>query len=141
MGGGPRKDKKFINKLMYQIKNGSKELFIVDDKLGTPTYTHDFAKTVKAILNNELWGLYNVVCTEITSRLEVAFELLKILNLDQIIKITPVKSDFWKNEYFAKRPDSERLLTSKLDILGLNNMRSWKLSLKEYIETAYSNYL
>ena len=37
MGGGPRKDKKFIQKLMSQIKNGANELFIVDDKDGTPT--------------------------------------------------------------------------------------------------------
>jgi len=141
MGGGPRKDKKFINKLMHQIKNGSKELFIVDDKLGTPTYTYDFAKTVQSLLTEELWGLYNVVCTDITSRLEVANELLNILNLDNSIKIIPVNSDFWAKEYFVKRPASERLLTSKLDILGLNNMRSWKFCLKEYIETAYSDFL
>ena len=36
-----KKDKKFIQKLMAQIKNGKKELHVVDDKFGTPTYTHD----------------------------------------------------------------------------------------------------
>ena len=46
MGGGPQKDKKFIQKLMKQIKEGKKELFVVNDKDGTPTYTHDFAKNV-----------------------------------------------------------------------------------------------
>ena len=44
MGGGPNKDKKFIQKLMKQLKEGRRELFIVNDKDGTPTYTHDFAK-------------------------------------------------------------------------------------------------
>ena len=43
MGGGPNKDKKFVNKIVKQIQAGQKELFVVDDKLGTPTYTHDFA--------------------------------------------------------------------------------------------------
>ncbi len=38
MGAGPKKDKKFVQKIMSQIKNGKKELFIVNDKLGTPTY-------------------------------------------------------------------------------------------------------
>jgi len=123
MGGGPQKDKKFINKLMLQIKNETKELFIVDDKLGTPTYTHDFANTVDTLLNKELWGLYNVVCQEITSRIEVAQELVKILNLENKVKITPVKSAYWGKEYFAKRPASERLITSKLNILGLNNKK------------------
>jgi dTDP-4-dehydrorhamnose reductase len=34
MGGGIKKDKKFINKIFQQIKEGKKELFVVDDKLG-----------------------------------------------------------------------------------------------------------
>ncbi|MBT6050600.1 MAG: sugar nucleotide-binding protein, partial [Candidatus Scalindua sp.] len=53
MGSGPSKDKKFIQKLMKQLKDGSKELFIVDDKDGTPTYTHDFALTVKELFQKE----------------------------------------------------------------------------------------
>ena len=46
---------------MQQIKDGKKELFIVDDKDGTPTYTHDFAKNVRALIEKEYWGLYNMV--------------------------------------------------------------------------------
>ena len=46
MGGGPKKDKKFIQKIMKQIKNGQNELNIVNDKMGTPTYTHDLARNV-----------------------------------------------------------------------------------------------
>ena len=38
MGGGPEKDKKFIQKLMLQIKNGVKELKVVNDKDGTNIY-------------------------------------------------------------------------------------------------------
>ena len=50
MGGGPNKDKKFIQKIMKQIQSGNKELYIVNDKLGTPTYTHDFANNVKLLI-------------------------------------------------------------------------------------------
>ena len=82
MGAGPFKDKKYIQKLMKQIKDGKKELFIVDDKDGTPTFTHDFAKNVKALIEKEYWGLYNMVCEGQTSRLEVANELLSLLNLN-----------------------------------------------------------
>ena len=39
MGGGPEKDKKFVNKIFKQIVAGSTELKVVGDKLGTPTYT------------------------------------------------------------------------------------------------------
>ena len=79
MGGGPKKDKKFINKIMLQLKEGKKELFVVNDKLGTPTYTHDFAHNVKLLVEKEFWGLYNMVCDGITGRLEVAQELIKYL--------------------------------------------------------------
>lgn len=141
MGSGPKKDKKFIQKLMKQIKDGKKELFIVDDKDGTPTYTQDFAKTVKELLNKEYWGLYNCVCGGQTSRLEVAQELLKILGKENEIKITTVSSDYFKDVYFAERPASERLITKKLDLRGVNQMRDWKVALKEYIENYYIGYL
>lgn len=141
MGSGPKKDKKFIQKLMKQLKDGKEELFIVDDKDGTPTYTHDFAKNVKLLIEKEYWGLYNLVCGGQTSRLEVAEELLKLLNLENKIKLTAVKSDYFKEIYFAERPPNERLINRKLNIRGLNIMQDWRPALKEYINTYYKNYL
>jgi dTDP-4-dehydrorhamnose reductase len=141
MGSGPRKDKKFIQKLMKQIKDGKKELFIVNDKDGTPTYTHDFARTVKGLIEKEYWGLYNCVCGGQTSRLEVAQELIKVLGKENEIKINVVTSDHFKEIYFAERPASERLLTKKLDMRGVNQMRDWRVALKEYIDNYYNNYV
>lgn len=141
MGSGPKKDKKFIQKLMKQLKEGKKELFIVNDKDGTPTYTHDFAKTVKELISREYWGLYNCVCGGQTSRLEVAKELLKILGKDKEVKITTVTSEYFKDVYFAQRPASERLVTKKLELRGVNKMRDWKIALKEYIDNYYQDYL
>lgn len=141
MGSGPRKDKKFIQKLMKQIKDGKKELFIVNDKDGTPTYTHDFAKTVKALIEKEYWGLYNCVCGGQTSRLEVSQELLKVIGKENEIKINIVTSEYFKDVYFADRPASERLITKKLDIRGINQMRDWRVALKEYLDCYYQNYL
>lgn len=141
MGSGPSKDKKFIQKLMKQIKDGKKELFIVNDKDGTPTYTHDFAKTVKALIAKEYWGLYNCVCGGQTSRLEVSQELLNILGKEDEVKITTVSSDYFKDIYFAERPASERLVTKKLDLRGVNQMRDWRIALKEYVENYYAGYL
>lgn len=141
MGAGPKKDKKFIQKIMIQLKEGKKELNIVNDKLGTPTYTHDFARNVKLLLEEELWGLYNVVCGGITGRLEVAEYLIKLLGLENEIKINPVDSEYWKEEYFAERPPSERLVDKKLDLRNVNIMRDWKICLKEYLEDYYEGYL
>ncbi len=141
MGAGPGKDKKFIQKLMKQLKEGKKELFIVDDKDGTPTYTHDFAKNVKALVQKEYWGLYNMVCGGQTSRYEVAQELLKILKLTDKVKITPVNSDYFKDIYFAERPPCERLENRKLKIRNINLMRNWRVALEDYIGAYYKGYL
>lgn len=141
MGAGPKKDKKFIQKLMAQIKAGKKELFIVDDKDGTPTFTHDFAKNVKLLIEKEYWGLYNMVCGGQTSRLEVAQELLSILQLENKIKLTSVSSDYFKDIYFAERPPCERLINRKLEIRNINIMQDWRIALREYIAEYYNGYL
>jgi dTDP-4-dehydrorhamnose reductase len=141
MGAGPAKDKKFIQKLMKQLKEGKKELFVVDDKLGTPTYTRDFARNVALLLGRELWGIYNMVCSGVTSRLEVAQYLVKATGLAQDVKVTPVSSDYFAEEYFAPRPPSERLITKKLDLRGANVMRDWRVCLDEYLADKYHDYL
>ena len=134
MGGGPAKDKKFVGKIINQLVDGKKELFIVDDKDGTPTYTHDFAAVAKKLINTNRYGVYNCVCEGLTSRLEVAHEIVKLLNLESDVKITEVSSEYFSSEYFSLRPPSERLVNKKLQIIGLNSMRDWKVALKEYID-------
>jgi dTDP-4-dehydrorhamnose reductase len=141
MGGGPLKDKKFINKILKQIKAGHKELYVVNDKLGTPTYTHDFAQNVRKLLENEYWGLYNVVSSGLTSRLEVVCELLNILGLQEKISVKSVSSEHFKSEYFAPRPESERLINVKLNLRNINLMRNWKVALREYLENDFAGYL
>lgn len=132
MGGGPKKDKKFINKIYKQIQAGAKILNVVNDKLGTPTYTVDFANGMVKIIESELYGLYNQVCSGTSSRYEVAVEFIRLLGHESTIKINIVESDFFAKDYFAPRPASEQLVNQKLNQLGLNYMRDWKICLAEY---------
>jgi dTDP-4-dehydrorhamnose reductase len=141
MGGGPAKDKKFIQKLMAQLKSGATELFVVNDKLGTPTYTIDFARNVELLLSSGFWGVYNMVCAGVTSRVEVATYLVEALGVGNSVRINEVPSDHFAKEYFAPRPASERLLTTKLDMRGLNVMRDWRTCLSEYVADRYAGYL
>ena len=140
MGGGAGKDKKFIQKLMRQIANGKDVLFIVNDKLGTPTYTHDFARNVKLLIEKGKTGLYNMACKGKTSRVEVACELINLLRLNGSVKINEVSSDYFQKEYFAPRPASERLINARLNEDGLDVMRDWRISLSEYLSKSYTNY-
>ena len=140
MGGGPKKDKKFVSKILSQLKEGKKELNIVNDKFGTPTYTHDFARNVKLLFEKEFWGVYNLVCEGETSRMDVAREIVRLLGRENEIKFNEVSSDFFKAEYFAARPYSERLINMKLKLRDLNIMRDWEVCLKEYLDEYYQNY-
>ena len=141
MGGGPRRDKKFIQKLMRQLHDGSTELHVVDDKLGTPTYTRDFAHNVRMLLERQLWGLYNMVCQGATSRIEVAQQLVDELGLHDSVAVHPVDSAYFADTYFAPRPDCERLVNRKLALRGLDVMRPWQEALAEYICSDYEGYL
>lgn len=141
MGGGPQKDKKFVQKMMAQIRSGASELRVVNDRLGTPTYTRDFAKNLRLLLDSQHWGLYNMVCQGMTSRLEVAGAIVDILGLTQDVRVVPVDSEHFAREYFAPRPACERLRNRKLELRGLSIMPSWRDSLEHYLLTDYSGYL
>jgi len=130
--GGYEKDKKFIHLIFDQIKNGAKELNVVDDKAGTPTYTVDFANGIDALLKSGKYGVYNQVCKGSCTRFDVAEEFVRLLGVD--VKVNRVDSSFWQQRFFAPRPKSEKLLTNKLNHLGLNAMRDWKKCLAEYAE-------
>ncbi len=134
MGGGPAKDKKFINKIYKQIRAGATELCVVDDKLGTPTYTVDFANGLCGIVESGQYGLYNQVCGGAASRFDVAQEFVRLLGLADTVKVKVVPSDYFKTQYFAPRPASEKLVNLKLNQRGLNLMRDWTVCLQEYAE-------
>jgi len=141
MGGGPDKDKKFINKIIKQLNSGKRDLYIVNDKDGTPTYTVDFAKNVKLLIEKEYWGLYNMVCGGETSRIGVALELIKVLGLENQVRCHEVTSSYFENTYFAPRPPSERLVNKKLELRNLNIMQDWRIALREYISDYYTDFL
>jgi len=137
MGGGPKKDKKFINKIINQIKAGQNQLYVVNDKLGTPTYTRDFARNTELLMQNGMTGIFNMVCEGQTNRLEVAKQIVAILGLENEIAISDVESGYFQQTYFAPRPPSERLINLRLQLRNLDIMRKWQVALKEYLETQY----
>jgi dTDP-4-dehydrorhamnose reductase len=133
MGGGPRKDKKFINKIVKQLKEGATTIYVVDDKLGTPCYTYDLANILFSALDQELYGsLFHGVCEGGASRADVAKELLRMLGREDV-SIEIVDSDYFKTTYFAPRPFSEKLINTRLKESGLHLTREWRECLEEYV--------
>ncbi len=140
MGGGRNKEKKFIYKILQQIAEERKEIFAVDNRWGTPTYTYDFAMNLFKLLKTKKYGTYHMVCEGDGTRYDVAKEILHICNRDDII-LTPVDSDFFKEDYFAPRPVSEMMYNANLRELGIHSMRSWKESLNDYIHNYFFDHI
>lgn len=131
MGGGPDKDKKFVNKLIKQIRVGAKKIPVVDDKHGTPCYTYDLAGVIEYLLNNQMYGVFHGACRGGGSRYDVAELMIKILKRKDI-SLERVDSGYFNENYFAPRPTSEKLLDTRLISYGLT--RDWKICLTEYLQ-------
>ena len=140
IGGGPEKDKKFVNKIIKQIQGGATELFAVTDKFGTPTYTKDFVRCLLNLVATNYYGLYHMVCSGTGTRYDVACHILEVIGR-QDIPIHQVGSDHFKEEYPAPRPRSEMMQNLALEMRGLNLMRPWKVALREYIEDYYPDFV
>lgn len=141
MVGGMGRDKKFVSHIVNQIVDGAKEIYAVKDKFGAPTYAPDFAKNLLELIQTPYYGVYNMVCEGNITRHDIAEEILKVLKLDQKIKLNEVDSDHFKQDFFAPRPRSEAMDNYHLKLRNLNRMRPWKDALSEYIKELYAKRL
>ncbi len=140
MVGGGRRDHKFVGKILEQVRAGRKQLHCVSDKLGTPTYTEDFARNLETLVATPYYGLYHMVCEGGGTRYDVAVEILKQIGRDDI-KVIAVDSDFWKREFPAPRPRSEMMENMMLRLRGLNRMRDWRAALADYLRRYFPEFV
>ena len=135
MVGGVQKDKKFVGKIVSQIRHGATEIFAVGDKFGTPTYVKYFAGNLEKLIQTDSYNTYHMVCEGHGSRYDVARKILRVLNKENEVRLTQVDSEFFKNDYPVPRPRSEMLDNMNLKFMGINLMGSWQAALDEYLAT------
>lgn len=132
MFGGKGKDKKFVGKIAAMclgLENGTKELRVVNDKFGSPTYAKDLLQTLRVLSRSGFYGVYHVVNAGWCSRYDVAVEIARFLHSE--IPIVAVPSAMFPLS--APRPRSEAARSYKLELLGLSSMRPWQQALHEYL--------
>ena len=133
MVGGWDIDKKFVYKIVQQIKEGKQELNVVADKFGSPTFTKDFANNLMNVVNTGRYGLYHMTNKGTCSRFDVAVKIVEFMNCKKTVKVNPINSAQFPLP--APRANSEMMRNYKLDLLGLNHMPHWEESLKQYIQS------
>jgi dTDP-4-dehydrorhamnose reductase len=131
MFGGGVKDKKFVAKIIELARSRS-ELKIVDDKLGSPTYTRDFSRALLMLQKSNLYGLYHAVNVgRPASRYEYAQKILEYAKINSCT-LFPVSSDEFPLP--APRPRMEAARNLHAELLGMDIMRSWEDALSAYIQ-------
>ncbi len=73
---------------------------------------------MRIVAGTGLYWLYNQVCEGDCSRYDVAVEFVRLLGLEGRVRVTQVDSDYFREEYFAPRPASEKLVNMKLHARG-----------------------
>ena len=135
MVGGIDRDHKFVAKIIDQLRAGATTIRAVTDKLGTPTYTEDFAANMLALIETPFYGRYHMACLGEGTRFDVAKEIVEFFGRHDI-QVVPVTSEAFADEYPAPRPRSEMMRNYMLELRGLNRMRPWREALREYLQVA-----
>ncbi len=116
-------------KTMLRLGKDHKEINVVSDQYGSPTYTADLAPLLVEMIKTDKYGIYHATNEGVCSWAEFAEEIFKIANMD--IKVNYIRTKDYQAK--AKRPLNSRL--SKFTLL--NN----KFLLLPNVEFSLKNFL
>lgn len=122
--------KNFI-RTMLKLAENHKEINVVNDQTGSPTYTYDLAVLLADMIETEKYGRYHATNEGLCTWYEFAKEIFSQAGAD--VKVNPVTSDEFPAK--AKRPHNSRMDKSKLTENGFTHLPPWQDALKRYLET------
>ncbi len=110
---------------MIGLANEKRDIKVVNDQFGSPTYAKDLAYKVREMVNeNKPSGIYHITNSNHCSWYEFALKIFELAGLSPNVK--PVKTEEFPTP--AKRPTYSMLVNTKL-----SSMRSWEDALEEYL--------
>ena len=121
--------KNFI-RTMLNLAESHKELNVVCDQIGSPTYTKDLAGLLVNMFLSNIKGLYHVTNEGYCSWYEFAEFIFK--ESRKKVKVRPILTKDYKT--IAKRPLNSKLSKESLDYIGVNRLPGWQDAVKRYIQ-------
>jgi dTDP-4-dehydrorhamnose reductase len=116
--------------LMIKLAKEGRDIKVVNDQVLTPTSTKDVTEKLYELIKTGKYGLYHMTNTGSCSWYEFACEIFRLTGLSP--NISPTTSEAFSAK--ARRPAYSVLDNAHLRAIGLDDMRHWKESLKDYIE-------
>lgn len=127
--------KNFV-KTMLRLGRDRKNLTVVADQVGSPTYTPDLSRLLADMIVTEKYGAYHATNEGFVSWYEFACAIFEeAAKRDPVyadVKVAPVTSA----EYPAKaaRPHNSRMSKAALDAAGFSRLPSWRDALGRYLD-------
>lgn len=123
--------KNFI-KTMLEVGKTHPEIRVVDDQIGTPTYTIDLARLLVDIIETDKYGYYHATNEGgYISWADFAKEIFRQANINsKVIPVTTAEYGLSK----ARRPFNSRLDKSKLKAQGFTPLPTWQDALARFID-------
>lgn len=126
--------KNFI-KTMIEVGKKHPVVKVVDDQIGTPTYTFDLARLLVDMIESDKYGYYHATNEGgYISWADFAEEIYKDAGMD--VKVEHVSAEEYEKitgKTVAKRPSNSRLDKSKLVENGFEPLPDWRDAVKRYI--------
>ena len=118
-------------KTMLRLSENHDQIRVVNDQIGTPTYTRDLARLLVDMVETEKYGYYHATNEGgYISWYDFAVEIFKQAGLST--RVIPVSSaDYGESK--AKRPHNSRLDKSKLIKNGFAPLPIWQDALSRYL--------
>ncbi|MDX1592499.1 MAG: NAD(P)-dependent oxidoreductase, partial [Balneolaceae bacterium] len=120
--------KNFVN-TMIRLGSVKNKLSVVEDQIGSPTYTFDVVAKTRKLLGRGKRGTFHVSSEGAISWADFAEEIFHITEMN--VEVERVPSSEYPTD--AERPAFSLLSTEKIRTVGLSP-REWKEGLKQLIE-------
>ena len=121
--------KNFI-KTMPRLSETHDTITVVDDQVGSPTYTYVLARLLVDMLETEKYGRYHATNEGLCSWYEFAKEIFRQAGRE--VKVIPVSSEEYPAK--AKRPHNSRMNKDKLREMGFAPLPAWEDALSRYLK-------
>ena len=114
---------------MLRLSKERYSLSVINDQVGSPTYTKDLARLLVDMIETDKYGVYHATNEGYCTWYEFAKEIFRISNID--IQVNKINTSKYHTQ--AKRPLNSKMSKEKLKNMKFMPIRSWKDALNEYM--------
>ena len=119
----------FITTIL-KVARTEKQLRVVNDQFGSPTYAKDIAAHTARLINAGCRGIYHLTNSGFCSWYELAVKCVEWAGLSEVL-VTPVTTSQFPRP--APRPPNSVLANGRLLREGLPLMRPWQRAAQEFV--------